>query len=282
MTQKEPKKIKFVDDMIDTARKSAQISLTSAATTIVISNLLLQPTFNILTGLVSNVGKYFSDWFVSRLHIASKDEAFQWVLNWLALQDYTNRTNQLSVFTHVKLRDMVTHYNSAAANKDKHKAPLHYIPAPGVHHVKFENRTIYISYDEVNADKFVTSSSNDKKQPSDLIISCYGWSADILKRFIKFTQEQFIKSQSGKTLIYVPDNFCDIWEARISRQKREPKTVVLNGGLFEELQNDANDFLRQQKYYEDRGCPFRRGYLIHGPPGVGKTSMKWPNNILTF
>jgi chaperone BCS1 len=29
----------------------------------------------------------------------------------------------------------------------------------------------------------------------------------------------------------------------------------------------------RREYYRDRGIPYRRGYLFHGPPGTGKTSL---------
>ena len=34
----------------------------------------------------------------------------------------------------------------------------------------------------------------------------------------------------------------------------------------------TQDFLSSQNWYRDRGIPYRRGYLLHGPPGCGKTS----------
>jgi mitochondrial chaperone BCS1 len=36
---------------------------------------------------------------------------------------------------------------------------------------------------------------------------------------------------------------------------------------------DAKDFLRSEDWYAERGIPFRRGYLLHGVPGSGKTSL---------
>ena len=32
------------------------------------------------------------------------------------------------------------------------------------------------------------------------------------------------------------------------------------------------DFLSSSKWYYERGIPYRRGYLLHGPPGSGKSS----------
>ena len=38
------------------------------------------------------------------------------------------------------------------------------------------------------------------------------------------------------------------------------------------LCNDILKFKASEKWYRDRGIPYRRGYLLYGPPGTGKTS----------
>ncbi|KAF8980426.1 mitochondrial chaperone [Entomortierella lignicola] len=43
-------------------------------------------------------------------------------------------------------------------------------------------------------------------------------------------------------------------------------------GLKEELLADITIFRNSAQWYHDRGVPYRRGYLLHGPPGTGKTS----------
>lgn len=39
-----------------------------------------------------------------------------------------------------------------------------------------------------------------------------------------------------------------------------------------DLINDARTFLTSAEWYTARGIPYRRGYLLYGPPGCGKTS----------
>ena len=41
----------------------------------------------------------------------------------------------------------------------------------------------------------------------------------------------------------------------------------------EALLEDAKEFLRSELWYTERGIPFRRGYLLYGIPGGGKTSL---------
>ena len=61
----------------------------------------------------------------------------------------------------------------------------------------------------------------------------------------------------------------------LSRKKpsRPLETVVLPPGARERLVADVDDFLSSERWYVNRGLPWRRGYLLHGLPGTGKTSL---------
>jgi SpoVK/Ycf46/Vps4 family AAA+-type ATPase len=41
----------------------------------------------------------------------------------------------------------------------------------------------------------------------------------------------------------------------------------------EHLLEDAREFLESERWYTERGIPYRRGYLLHGIPGGGKSSL---------
>ncbi|KAK7062556.1 hypothetical protein VNI00_000044 [Paramarasmius palmivorus] len=51
------------------------------------------------------------------------------------------------------------------------------------------------------------------------------------------------------------------------------KSIILDPGIKDTLLEDARDFLESKAWYAERGIPFRRGYLLHGAPGSGKTSL---------
>ncbi|KAJ7172273.1 P-loop containing nucleoside triphosphate hydrolase protein [Mycena filopes] len=56
------------------------------------------------------------------------------------------------------------------------------------------------------------------------------------------------------------------------RRKRPLQSVVLGPNMAETIEADIKSFLARRQWYADRGIPYRRGYLLHGPPGSGKTS----------
>ena len=73
-----------------------------------------------------------------------------------------------------------------------------------------------------------------------------------------------------KTTIYSP--FYQNWSVSCIKEKREQNSVILAEGVWEDLYNDIAEFLRAKKWYKSRGIPYRRGFLLYGPPGNGKTS----------
>ena len=49
-------------------------------------------------------------------------------------------------------------------------------------------------------------------------------------------------------------------------------TVLADDDRIERLAADLSRFLGAREWYVARGVPWRRGYLLHGPPGTGKSS----------
>lgn len=62
------------------------------------------------------------------------------------------------------------------------------------------------------------------------------------------------------------------WD-RMQGVSRPIETVVLRDGLKEQLIDDLRRFLTLEERYAKLGIPWHRGYLLHGPPGTGKTSL---------
>ena len=79
------------------------------------------------------------------------------------------------------------------------------------------------------------------------------------------------KSTEGKTIVYHPISTSWVKFGE-PRRKRDISSVILDQGIKERIVEDVKDFLGSAKWYYDRGIPYRRGYLLHGPPGSGKTS----------
>ncbi len=49
--------------------------------------------------------------------------------------------------------------------------------------------------------------------------------------------------------------------------------TILSKTVQNNLIDDLNSFIANEEYYNSKGIPYKRGYLLHGPPGTGKTSI---------
>lgn len=105
-----------------------------------------------------------------------------------------------------------------------------------------------------------------------LSISVVARSNSILKQLVLQAKREYEAEAIHRIQIYFADSHGS-WRWTDSRHKRPMGSIVLNPGVKEMLLEDAKDFLRSEKWYADRGIPFRRGYLLHGVPGSGKSSL---------
>lgn len=105
-------------------------------------------------------------------------------------------------------------------------------------------------------------------------------SRDLLKlrSFIQDWVDEYYNTRKNKLIIY-KCNFNNRgwdddnqWKEHGYRKIRSFNSVVLKKGEQERILNDILTFKESKEWYNDRGIPYRRGYLLHGPPGTGKTS----------
>jgi hypothetical protein len=98
-----------------------------------------------------------------------------------------------------------------------------------------------------------------------------------LQRFLcncSMSAASSIPSLHDKTSLY--EHQDGAWEGSRVTGKRSISTVILNENAKMDLLKDIKDFLDQtaREWYSDRGIPYRRGYLLYGLPGTGKSSFE--------
>ncbi|KAH9930346.1 P-loop containing nucleoside triphosphate hydrolase protein [Fomitopsis serialis] len=108
--------------------------------------------------------------------------------------------------------------------------------------------------------------SNYYRVKESLQISLLSWNCRILDDLVLEAKRAY--QQAEAQLVSIKK-----WRHIISRPKRPMESIVLDTGVKELLANDTRNFLASKDWYTRRGIPFRRGYLLHGAPGSGKTSI---------
>jgi chaperone BCS1 len=95
---------------------------------------------------------------------------------------------------------------------------------------------------------------------------------DVLTSLFSEARTLALKYSEGKTRMLTPWGSTDWKNFGEPKRKRPIDSVVLEQGLKERILDDVRGFISSRTWYLDRGIPYRRGYLLHGPPGTGKSS----------
>ncbi|CAD6912002.1 unnamed protein product [Tilletia controversa] len=95
-----------------------------------------------------------------------------------------------------------------------------------------------------------------------------------LEAIIKKARGEYLMEQVGFTKVFMPDSSRQNWEMAFTRPRRSAENVVLEERKKKALFDDARAFFDpvNQTWMAQRGLPYRRGYMLYGPPGNGKTS----------
>jgi chaperone BCS1 len=106
-----------------------------------------------------------------------------------------------------------------------------------------------------------------------ITLSMFGRDRRPMERFVLDALEHRMARELNRVAIYIPSPYTNEWmRARLGNHRRLD-SIVLKKGQTEAILADLNQFFASRLRYEDLGIPWRRGYLLHGPPGTGKTSL---------
>jgi len=142
------------------------------------------------------------------------------------------------------------------------------VPGEGLHWVRFEQRWLSVA---VGRESQNSGQGNMVfPPPRTLTIRTFGNRRPLLERLFRAAEQQWNARTSHRIRVFV--SHYDMWQL-LGEQHRPAESVVYPAGVFEELSQDARRFFENEEWYRTRGIPYRRGYLLHGAPGNGKTTM---------
>lgn len=197
---------------------------------------------------------FFRRQFMITLEVPNNDISYTWLLQWISHQ----------------LRDSSRHLSARTTlikNEDpssRIQASYTFVPSVGTHYFRYKGKFIQV---ERTREQMINSGV-----PFESVqLTAFGQNRQIYIEMLERARDAALLANEGKTLVYIPT----INEWRLfgqPRRKRPLSSVVLDRGVMPNLVKDMEHFLSNPNWYIDRGIPYRRGYLLYGPPGSGKTS----------
>lgn len=198
--------------------------------------------------------------FVMKLRVMSSDDAFKWVDLWLSKQ---------LVGRHIP--SVVLKADTNTDGFDDSDGPKKYVLAPGagLNWFWWKGRFFWIEREIGDGPAAATGHQRKAGPPLETLwIYTLGRSQDLIRDMVEEVKTAI--DQTDLTPIYLWRG--SYWAKLAGKKLRSLATVVLQDGIQEAFIRDIDHFFESRPYYEERGIPWRRGYLVSGPPGTGKTS----------
>ena len=219
------------------------------------------------------------------VEINNRDESYNWFLYWLRLHEQgrlpstrlpqptvEGLAEKQGVFESL-LRRITPSLRQLSIETETVKLPngainAHFalVAGPGRHFLRYKNAFI-----AVNRVRETKQYDKDGKPWETITLTTLYSQRHVFESMFKEAHSLAVESTEGRTPIYIPRSIS--WEQFGNpRQKRPLDSVILKEGDKEKIVADVQDFISSEKWYADRGVPYRRGYLLYGPPGTGKSS----------
>ncbi|KAJ2158724.1 Complex III assembly protein translocase and chaperone [Coemansia sp. RSA 552] len=211
------------------------------------------------------------------MEIPSHDKSYQWVLGWLSrrgaesIRTAQSRRGMPWVQRHIARAVLPRHVAVQTSYKQHDNGSVAtdftMVPGQGKHILFYKGA--FIQVDRQRNAKMIDIQS---AAPFETVtLTTLSRDRPVFSRILTEARELALAQNEGRTVLYT--SFGPEWRPfGLPRKRRLLDSVILDRGVSEGIVADVRDFIASGKWYDDRGIPYRRGYLLYGVPGSGKTS----------
>jgi chaperone BCS1 len=200
----------------------------------------------------------------AQVTVKSEDPVFWWIVNWLSESDYGRSARRM------RLESKTTHSDdspSPAGSNEQEQMTYVLSPSDGMHWFFHRAALLVVSRGKESGGP----GGHAMRAREEITVRAFSLRArTVIAELIQEARDSLVPSDSI-TRVYTNQDWG--WNTPLEVPRRPISSVILRAGVAESLVADAKQFFEHKQWYRDRAIPWRRGYLLYGPPGCGKSSI---------
>ncbi|GMS85606.1 hypothetical protein PENTCL1PPCAC_7781, partial [Pristionchus entomophagus] len=199
---------------------------------------------------------YFRRRFMLTLQVNNRDAVYPWLL------EFINK------YSAAQTRHFTANSTIKQAESGKTDVSINYLPSFGTHFFTYKWR--WIKCERQREEQVVDNTDGYRVPLETVTLTTLGTDSRFFRDMVQYATKEAQASTETGLVIYNavgPD-----WRKMSVGTKRPLESVILRHGQAESMLEDMQQFLQCKTWYQERGIPYRRGYLLYGPPGTGKSS----------
>ncbi|KAG8988000.1 hypothetical protein FRB90_003022 [Tulasnella sp. 427] len=224
-------------------------------------------------GTILETGRRLWQWFVDKFTAGfvltavfdTGDPAYDWLAAYLSKEGIWSSTREFKVTARSSTRTWGI--NSGGAAEDGEDAHAEYTPFVDQSQIFRFNGT----WCQVKRSKALGNMDEGHDDGSQLVLTLYTRNRAVLDSLVETAYAQY-KHKSDSNLTIHNTCSCGGWCGTSKKGRRPIDSLILPRGLKKMLLTDTKTFMRSQAWYKEAGIQHKRGYLLYGAPGTGKTS----------
>ncbi|KAG8894661.1 hypothetical protein FRB99_001068, partial [Tulasnella sp. 403] len=110
-----------------------------------------------------------------------------------------------------------------------------------------------------------------REEGGSISLTLFTGRKETLDELVAAAAQQYWETSSRRVTVHTCETYGD-WGAIITKDIRPMDSVILPTGMTDMILDDLHEFLDNKDWYAAAGIPWRRGVLLWGPPGTGKST----------
>jgi mitochondrial chaperone BCS1 len=203
--------------------------------------------------------------WIIEIDVLDRDPAFEWIDLWLTQHSYSQKFARW-----LTVKTQPVDFYQRQENPDADTRPrILFSPAPGHHYLFYRGRLVVLHRERPDLKELSNQAANASVREA-FSITIYSRDRRIAQQLLEDARDVALPPGKKRLAVYRPS--YSSWTEQMQRLPRPADSVILRDHDLPELIDDVRLFLQRRAWYLERGLPYRRGYLLHGPPGTGKSS----------